>query len=200
MNFLSWHKTPVKNKVSIFIVSTLLIGYLLYIFLLVPKWAQLDELTSQYQAKEQQLKIVQAFAMAHPNPEFFLLQLDNKIFTANQMLPDTADVSSFILQLEQLATDCGVQLNSIKPGKIDNKQGYREIAMEISVKGNFPDMMNFLHKTESGGRFISIATIGMQIGTDGLESKMLAKIYSYGVPAAPVPPAAPPAKPPEIKK
>ena len=46
--------------------------------------------------------------------------------------------------------------------------------------------MKFLSKTENGTRFISVTNIGMQLGKNSLESKLSAKIYSYGVPAAPV--------------
>jgi len=67
--------------------------------------------------------------------------------------------------------------------------------LDFSIKGNFPDIMNFLHKTENEPRFISVANISMQVKDEGLESKMLAKIYSYGVTAPAAPPIVPPVAP-----
>ncbi len=181
MNLLSWDKLHVKQKITLFSLSMLGIIYLFYSFLLVPEWARIDELETNYNLERQQLQIVESFVLAHPNPEEYLSELDQKIIKSNKMLPDTPDVSNFLLQAEQLATECGLQLNYLKPGKIDAKQGYSEISVEFSVNGNFAGIMNFLHKTESLSRFISITTISMQLSKNGLESKMVAKIFSYGV-------------------
>lgn len=196
MDLLSWDKLQVKQKIISFGVSIFLVTYLVYSFLLVPKWTSIDELKAQNNIEQQQVKIVENFLMAHPSPETYLLELDNKITDVNQMLPDNPDVSNFLLQVEELAAQSGLQLSYLKPGKIDNKQGYREIIIDFSVKGDFSGIMNFLHKTENLPRFVSITTISMQLGTNGLESKMLAKIYSHGVTV----PAATPNNPIQNKK
>lgn len=197
MNFSSWDKLPIKQQLGLFSVSIVLIAYLLYIFILEPQWTHIDELKKQYQVEEQKVKVIETFALAHPDMDGYLFELDNKIIAVDKLLPDTPEVSSFVLQVEQLAQESGVELSYIKPGKVDNKQGYREIAVELSIKGTFPGMMSFLHKTEGGSRFITIGTISTQIGAKGLESKMLAKIYSHGVAAAP---AATPAPTPPANK
>lgn len=181
MKFSSWNKLQVKYKVSLFAFSAIVVTYLFYSFLLVPKWTLIDELKNQSTIEEQQVNAIESFVNTHPNPEEHLLEMDNKILEANKMLPDTPDLSSFLLQIEQLSTECGLRLAYLKPGKIENKQGYREITIEFSVKGNFAGIMKFLYKTESLSRFISITTINMQLGTTGLENKMVAKIYSYGI-------------------
>lgn len=181
MNFLSWDKLQAKQKIAVFGISILVITYLFYSFLLVPEWTRINGLKAQCTTEKQQVKIVEDFVRVHPSPEEYLLELDNKIIEVNKMLPDNPDVSNFLLQVEQLATESGLELIYLKPGKIDNKQGYREIVMEFSIKGNFPGIMNFLHKTENLSRFISITTISMQVGANSLESKIVAKIYSHGV-------------------
>lgn len=180
MNFSSWNKLQVKYKVCLFALLIFVVTDLFYIFLLVPKWALIDELKNQSTIEEQQVNMIESFVKSHPNPEEYLVEMDNKILDANKMLPDTPDLSSFLLQIEQLSTECGLKLAYLKPGKVENKQGYREIAIEFSVKGNFAGIMKFLYKTESLPRFISITAINMQLGTTGLENKMVAKIYSYG--------------------
>lgn len=180
MNFSSWNKLQVKYKVCLFALLIFVVTDLFYIFLLVPKWALIDELKNQSTIEEQQVNMIESFVKTHPNPEEYLVEMDSKILDANKMLPDTPDLSSFLLQIEQLSTECGLKLAYLKPGKVENKQGYREIAIEFSVKGNFAGIMKFLYKTESLPRFISITAINMQLGTTGLENKMVAKIYSYG--------------------
>ncbi|MBP2627099.1 MAG: Pilus assembly protein PilO [Firmicutes bacterium] len=184
MNFVSWDKLQVKHKVSLFGIGTVVITYLAYIFLLLPEWTRIDELTSQYNTELQQVKVIETFALAHPTPEQHLLELDGKIMKVDQMLPDSPEISSFLIQVEQLSQECGVRLSYLKPTKTVNKEGYREIEVEFLINGSFPQIMNFLSKTENGSRYISITNIAMQLGKNGLDSKLSAKIYSYGVSAA----------------
>jgi len=135
--------------------------------------------------EQQQVKVIETFVQGHPNPEQHLLELDSKITQVDRMLPDNPEISSFLAEVEQLSRECGVQLGYLKLGKTVNKEGYREIEVEISLNGKFPQIMKFLSKTENGTRFISVTNIGMQLGKNSLESKLSAKIYSYGVPAVP---------------
>lgn len=188
MKFFSWDKVQVTHKISIFTLSAVLVTYLFYDFVLSPQWAQLDELTAKYQSEQQQVKVIEDFVLAHPNPEQYVTELDNKIIQVGNKFPDNPDISSFLLQIEQLSRACGVQLNYLKPTKIVNidKQGFREYEVEFSISGTFAQNMSFLSKTENGLRFINITNITMKLDKKRLESKVSAKIYSYGVPVAPV--------------
>lgn len=197
MSSITWEKLQVKEKVSVFAVAILLVVYVFYDFVLTPEWAHIDDLTAQYNTERQKVKVIEDFVLAHPNPELHVVELDNKLMQVGRMLPDNPDMSHFLVQIEQLAQENGVQLGSLKPTKTANKEGYREFEVEFTVKGSFAQVMNFLHKTENGIRFINITNITMQVNKEGLTSKLSAKIYSYGVPAAP--PAAN-AKPAETKK
>ena len=185
MKFVSWDKLQAKHKVSVFGISVLLASYLAYAFLLVPEWTRLDELTAQYKVEQQQVKVIEAFALAHPIPEQHLLELDNKIMQVDKLLPDSPEISNFLVELDVLSRECGVQLSYLKPIKVINKEGYREIEVEFSINGRFPQVMSFLSKAENGSRFINLTNIAMQLGKNGLESKLSAKIYSHGVSIAP---------------
>ena len=186
MNFISWEKLQIRHKISLFTVSTFVVIYLLYYFLLVPQWARRDEVTAQYNRELQQVRVVETFVLAHPAPEQYLLELDNKIMQVDKMLPDNPEISNFLVQVEQLSQDCGVQLSYVKPTKTINKEGYREIEVEFAINGSFSHIMSFLSKAENGSRFINVNNIAMQLGKNGLESKLSATIYSHGVPTTPM--------------
>lgn len=185
MKLIAVDTLQTKHKVSLFAIGMVLVSYLFYVFLLVPRWTEMDTLKSQYQMESQQVKVIEAFALAHPNPEEHVTQLDTKIMAVNKLLPDQPEISTFLLQLEQLSKETGVQLSYLKPGKTTNKEGYREIDIEFSINGRFNNIMNFLSKTESGTRFMNIHNLGIQLGKNGVETKLAAKIYSYGVTATP---------------
>jgi len=194
MNNFSWGKLNDREKISIFVFCLVLIMYLFYDFILAPKWQQIDELNAQLATEQQQVKVVENFQVAHPNQEAFLIELDSKIIHVGTMLPDNPEISTLLVQFEQLSRECGVKLNYLKPTKINNKdkEGYREFEIEFSINGTFAQNMDFLNKTERGLRFINITGITMQIDKKNLDSKITAKVYSFGVPAtkAQIPPGA----------
>lgn len=187
MSIFSWDKLQVSHKIIVFTLGAAVVSYLLYDFLLSPQLTHIDELTTQYKSEAQQLKIVEDFVLAHPNPEQHLADLDNKLMQIGNRLPDNPEISTLLLQIEQLSRECGVQLSHLKPTKIVNKdkEGYREFEVEFLISGSFTQNMNFLTKTENGLRFISLNNIAMKLDKKGIESKVIAKIYSFGVPPAP---------------
>ena len=141
----------------------LLITYLFYDYVLVPQWTHIDELTGKYKSEQQQVTAIDNFALAHPNQEEFLLELDNKLIHIGNTFPDNPEISTLLMQFEQLSRDCGVQLNYLKPTKITNKdkEGYREFELEFSINGTFARNMDFLNKAEHGLHFANITSIAM---------------------------------------
>lgn len=177
----------IREKISIFSIIVVLITYVFYDYVLAPQWTHIDELNGQYTSEQQQVKVIKNFVAAHPNQEAFLTELDNKLIHVANLFPDNPEISTALLQFEQLSRDCGVQLNYLKPTKITNreKEGYRDFELEFSINGTFAHNMDFLNKAEHGLRFANITSIAMQLNKKDLESKITAKVYSYGVPAAP---------------
>ncbi|MBC8015180.1 MAG: type 4a pilus biogenesis protein PilO [Sporomusaceae bacterium] len=185
MGNFSWDKLQTTHKIGIFAIGAVLISYLLYELVLSPQFTKIDDLTAKLKSEQQQVKVIEAFVLAHPNPEQHLAELDNKLMQVDNKFPDNPNMSNFLSQVEQLSRDCGVRLNYLKPIKIVNKdkEGYREYDVEFAISGTYSQNMNFLNKTENGLRFINISRIAMKLDNKGLDSKILAKIYSFGVPA-----------------
>ena len=197
MNFSNWDKLPVKHKVGAFVFIVALVIYLLYDVVLSPQWARMDELTAQQNTELQKVKLVEGFVLAHPNPEQYLLELDNKMMQLDKAFPENPEMSSFLVESQQLAQEGGVQLGYLKAGNIDNKTGYQQLDVELAITGDYLHIMDFLNRLENGSRFINVTTIAMQVGKDGLTSKLSAKIYSHKAPAVAAPANA---TPPEPKK
>jgi Tfp pilus assembly protein PilO len=182
MASFSWDKTPIKHKLFLFIISIVAISWAIYSFLLLPQWSEFDQLTAQYVTERQQIKVIEDFLLVHPNPEQYVVDLDHKLLYVDSLLPDNPEISSLLIQVEQLSRECGVQLGYVKPTMVTNKEGYREFEIEILLNGSFIQSMNFLNKFENNSRFTNVTTIAMLAGKNGLESKISAKVYSYGIP------------------
>lgn len=181
MNSNTKDHSSVIYKFSLFFIGILLSGYLFYNFILLPKWLHMNDLTKQYHDHCRKVYIIERFVQTHPNPESYLVELDHKIIQIDQLIPNTIDISNFFLQIEGFAQESGIQIDSFKPGKIEGKEGYREITIEILLNGDFLQLIDFFKKIENLPRFTIITDIAMQFNNKKLISKVTAKIFSYGV-------------------
>lgn len=182
MTSFSWDKMRIKHKLSLAIITIIATSWFVYLLLFQPQIDQIEQLRTQYHIERQQVKIIEDFLLVHPNPEQYIVELDKKLLHIDTMLPDNPEISTFLVHTEQLARECGLQLNYLKPLKIINKESHREYEMEISLIGNFNQAMNFLNKFEKKSRFVNVIIISMQANKDRLETKLSAKIYSFGLP------------------
>jgi Tfp pilus assembly protein PilO len=184
LSFFSWDKLSIRHRVSFFLVGMITLSFLGYLCVLLPQWEKINTLKTEYIAEQQKVTVVEAFLLLHPSPEKYLGELDTTLKQIDTSLPDSPDISSFLFQVKNLSTSCNVQLRSLKPGKLVNKEGYRMYDMEIIISGNFLESMNFISNMEKGLRFINITGTNMKLDKSGLETKISAKIYSFGIPAA----------------
>ena len=95
-----------------------------------------------------------------------------------QILPAESQISEFLLQSETAARDSGVQLIMLKPGTAISKNGCREYPVELIIRGDFFQTMNFIKAVETGVRFNNVNSLLMQVRSGYLESKLSVTIYS----------------------
>lgn len=169
-----------KHKIGLFAASLVVIAWLFYSYVLLPQNLRIAELKVQCQAGGQQVQLIEAYAAAHPDIEHYLNELDGKIGQVSKILPDNNNIRDFLVQAEQAAKESSVRLSQIKPGQAVNKNGYREIPVEIAVKGSYFQILEFANKLENGPRFNTITNISMRAQQGILDNTVSVIIYSYG--------------------
>ncbi|WP_425060714.1 hypothetical protein SCACP_14570 [Sporomusa carbonis] len=174
-------KLETKHKLYILGLGVVLLTTLFYILVLSPQRDRIAELKSEYQAESQRVKTIEAFAMNHPDLDQYLNELDNKLAQSDNKLPGQPEVGEFLKDVEQAAKGSGIQLSEIKPSPAANKESYREIPVEINVKGTYLQTLDFIKKLEDSRRFNAVTNVNIQAKQGSLESKLNLIIYSYGV-------------------
>ncbi len=179
MFFLQKNVTD-KHKVLLFIagIVTVMIGF--YYFIFLPQRTQISQLKTMQQAESQRVQMIEDFATAHPNIGQYEQELTAKQALVNKMLPDQAEISGFILEIEKAAQKNNIQFIRIKPAQAINKNGYREIPLELLVRGSYFQTLNFLKTLEDLPRFNSGVNMAVQAQNGQLESKITLIIYCYG--------------------
>lgn len=179
-----------KTKYLIVLYALIFLAAVWAFFLLLylPQAARNSELREQLLMQQQQVKAIETFALAHPEADKYLAELDRRQAVLDKMLPANTELSDFVVQVERAAKEAGVQIAQLKPSAPVNKEGYREIPVEILVKGSFFQTAAFLKKLEDGQRFSLVQTLSMQARPNMLDCRINATVYAFG--SAP-PPTAP---------
>jgi Tfp pilus assembly protein PilO len=182
------------------------------LFLLVlPQRHQAADLKGQIADTE--LQITQARQAAAP-------KLPQPIHVANlfklvKAMPDNPDMPGILLQLNQTASDAGIDFDAITPQAPVAGAVPVQVPISLEFTGNFYDLNDFLFRLRSlvavrggalqaSGRLFSVDSIEFTQGADGfpnISAKINVKAYVYGTgtttpatPAAPAP-ATPPSTP-----
>ena len=142
-------------------------------------------LDNQLREERNRVKQIQSFSLAHPEPAKHLNQLEEKLTVFNRMLPLEPQVGEFLTQSENSAKTSGVQFVSLKPGQMANKGGYRELSLELTIRGNYFQTMNFLKRIEEGPRFVAVTNVTMQSQSGQIQSKIWVSIYTLALGGSP---------------
>lgn len=169
-----------KKQLLIVALVVTLVSYFFYALLIVPQRQQLIELETQQSSAMQKLKQIDDFVLEHPNQEDYLAELDGRIVQLDTLLPSNPDVGDFLIELQQAAYSSQVEVIHISPKTSLNQNGYYEIPVEVGVRGHFFNIVEFIRRSESLARFISMVTVNIQAKQGLLECKIPMVIYTVG--------------------
>jgi Tfp pilus assembly protein PilO len=187
---------------SALVVVGFLVVLLAGVFALVmPQRHKASQLTNEIASTEAQITAARALAAQKPEQKIRVADL----FKVVKAMPDAPDMGGIILQLQQTASDAGVEFESIEPGSGVTGTGYTAQPIDLSFNGNFYSLTDFLSRLRklvtvhhgalnATGRLFSVDSIEFGAGPDGFPAisaqvHLSAFVYS---PAAPVTTTVPP--------
>jgi Tfp pilus assembly protein PilO len=100
------------------------------------------------------------------------------LFRLSKAMPDRADMSGVLLQLNQIAADTGITFQSIAPQTSVPISGYQAMPIQLSFEGNFYNLADFLFRLRNlvavqhgqlsaTGRLFAIDTLSFSQSPEG---------------------------------
>ncbi len=117
-------------------------------------------------------------------------QTESDLLKLNKLIPVDSQVPSMIIELQQSASDAGVDFLNIKPGTpVSGQAGTTIVPLELKFEGSFFDVNDFLYRIENyarmegndvnvTGRLISVVTL--KIGAPDVTGNKLPQLSSTG--------------------
>jgi type IV pilus assembly PilO-like protein len=195
-------RVPLPAQIALAVGTALLVAAGGYFLLVGPQRARASDLGGKIELAEQQLEDHrQATLRAGAIQKIEVADL----FRLSKAMPDRADMSGMLLELNRVAADTGITFESISPQTAVPISGYQAVPIQVTFKGNFYNLSDFLYRLRTlvhvddgrlaaTGRLFAIDTLDFAEAQEGFPRigatlVVDAFVYGTGVPATATPAA-----------
>lgn len=159
-----------KEQIIITIVSSILVFGLFYFILIRPRAAQLNEILEQQQLEEKKFSETTLSFNRLKKIKEETEAIEKKLEELKSSLPESEDIPSIITDIQDIATESNNDFISIKPLGPIAKGEYTEVPFELTIKGRFFDLLDFLYRLEKSERKYTVSKIAINPAEEGLPS------------------------------
>lgn len=153
---------PKLQKIAILAVVIILAAALYYSFMHVPLGDQIAKLDDSVEiAKNEKLTKLQK-AASLPRLRQDLARLDLELKRAVAQLPDRKEVADLLSSITAKAQSAGLDVLVFRPRAETLQEHYAEVPVDITVKGNYHEMIDFFDNVGRLDRLINIDNIGFK--------------------------------------
>jgi hypothetical protein len=193
-------RLPLPAQIVLAVVVPLAVAAAGWFLLVSPQRAKASDLDVQIAAAEKQLEEHrQATLRAGSVQKIEVADL----FRLSKAMPDRADMSGVLLELNRIAADTGITFESITPQTAVPISGYQAVPINLTFKGNFYNLSDFLYRLRTlvvvnegrlaaTGRLFAIDTLDFAESQEGfprIAATLVvdAFVYGTGAPATATP-------------
>ena len=164
---------PGKQKLAILVVMVILLGALYYSFLYSPRADEVAKLVDGLKTSlnEKMVKTQKSANLARLRKE--LLQLDAELKRALAQLPEKGEIPNLLSTISAKAQQAGLDVVLFRPRSETFQDFYAEVPVDITVKGNFHNTVNFFDEVARLDRLVNINNIGFKNPTVSGDRVML---------------------------
>ena len=188
-------RLPLAATIAIVVVAALLAGVAGWFVLVSPKRAEATRLTGEIDSTQAQIAAYHTASLQAKGRQPIKVV---DLFRLSKAMPDRADMSGVLLQLNQIAADTGITFQSISPQTSVPISGYQAIPIQLSFEGNFYNLADFLFRLRNlvsvqhgqlsaTGRLFAIDTLSFtqsQQGFPQIAASLVVDAFVYGTQTA----------------
>lgn len=156
------------SRRNVYILSGLLLVVILaaYWFLLLsPLRERIADVDQQIAAERTQLAQNQAQLAVLERTRLDAQRNQARIIELAKMMPERTELPSLLLQIQDLATESGIEFMTISPGQPIAAGLYQTVPLALQFTGTFFDLNDFIYRAEQmaagPGRILAVKTLGL---------------------------------------
>lgn len=137
--------TP-RNKLLLTVVLLVAVACLLGGLLVYPRMDRLSELDEQVAEAQKQIDKARLVLEQRQAVKNRAAQTDAELLTLCNGLPESPELPSFIIELQDATNEAGVEFLSLSPDTPTQNTGFASIRMKMDVAGSWSDVIDFMHR------------------------------------------------------
>ncbi|HEX5616481.1 MAG TPA: type 4a pilus biogenesis protein PilO [Acidimicrobiia bacterium] len=171
-----------RRGVALFAVAAVAIVALWWTLVYSPRGDQLDDAKVELETAQGEQQALQAQLARLEDINENLPEIDADLAKLSGLVPPTADLAGFILGMNDLANQSGIDWISVSPTPpAAQGTGFATIGLNITVEGGFFQVLDYLNRLEDFDRLVVVEGVNVTGGSTGGEGTDGAVVDSSGL-------------------
>lgn len=155
------------SLVAFFLVLTAL-TVLFYQMIYVEQRAELEEKRRTLLLRQEDLARLEEFSQRYHDDNASEEALQKHTAWSRRLLPDTLQTGDFLSELQGYLLRTQVKIIGLTPNVPEQKEGFCRQRIELTVEGDYFQMLAFIHLLEQKERFVAIDNLFGQVKEAGI--------------------------------
>ena len=157
-----------KVRMALSGVALLVVVAMAWFFLISPLRAEIKQTDAAIAAESTKIAAAQAKLAQAEVTRAEGKKNQAQLMELAKMVPDSSQVPSLLVQIQDLADQSGIKFISVSPGDPKESDGFQIIPLTLQFAGSYFDLSDFAYRAEQlvagPGRLLTVKSIQLQLG------------------------------------
>lgn len=128
--------------------------------LIVPQFGTLGQLQQGSDKAETDIASAKSLLARRQEAKVKAAETQAKLMQLDNLMPDSPQLPSLIIMLQEVANDAGLDLRRVAPAlPADTGAGYSRIGLDMTLVGTWSDLIDFLRRATELDRGVRVLTV-----------------------------------------
>jgi type IV pilus assembly protein PilO len=171
-----------RDRLIVTIAVAIVIVLALVALLIYPQFRELGDLNSQVVEANAQADAARLQLEERRGFKDRAIETNAKWLRLMNQVPDTPDLPSLIIELQDVAFASGVQLVVVQPAAVVPKDTYAAVPVSVEILGTWSDTVDYLEALPKLDRGVRLTSVNVKLVSAGGDvTRRTAKLPAYSV-------------------
>ncbi len=135
-----------RSRLILTIAALVVVVLALAAILIYPQFGKLKDLDERIAQAQAQIDQAKALLEQRQAIKSQAAQTDTALLRLSNQVPESPELPSLIIELQDTANDAGVEFRTLTPSEPEQKNGYAAVVMSMDVSGEWADAIDFMRR------------------------------------------------------
>lgn len=139
-------KLTTKNKLILLIAALVVVALALAGLLVYPRFGKIADLDRQIAEVQSRIDSTKVLLGQRQAVKARASQTDAELLRLSNELPESPEVASFIIELQETANESGVDFVALTPSEPVQNTGFASLQLKVGTEGTWADTIDFMQR------------------------------------------------------